>query len=441
VRIVLFTGKGGVGKTTLAAATAARLARAGRKALVVSTDPAHSLGDALDCPLAADPAEIEPGLFAAHLDSRALLEDAWGELRGHLRTVLAGAGVDEMVADELTWLPGAEELLALGEVRRLARTGPWDVVVVDCGPTAETLRLLGLPEAIGGYVERLYPAHRRAVRGLLAGIAGTGGAARAGAGTQGGPRTALRNWEAAAEALGRLAEQVGELRALLADHNTTSIRLVLTPERLVAAETRRTMTALSLHGLRVDGIVANRVVPPIAPSVRGPAARWIRARRAEQEEVLGELSALWGAEPLASPSAGTERAAAGTERAVRVVPYTAAEPIGVDALAELAELLYGSDEPLAGVAAPPLLTVRRTAGDGSDLDSRFELSLRLPGLDRHTALDLTRIDDDLAVTLAGVRRLVALPSMLSRCEILGARVGTDELVVVFQPDPSVWMRR
>jgi arsenite/tail-anchored protein-transporting ATPase len=468
LRILLFTGKGGVGKTTLAAATAARLARSGRKALVISTDPAHSLGDALAHELGGEPTEVDPGLFAAHLDSRALLEGAWGELRGHLRTVLSGAGVDEMVADELTWLPGVEELLALGEVRRLARTGPWEVVVVDCGPTAETLRLLGLPEAIGGYLERLYPAHRRAVRGLLAGIAGTG--QTRGPGTP-GPRTALRSWEAAADALGRLADQVSDLRAMLADHHTTSIRLVLTPERLVAAETRRTMTALSLHGLRVDGIVANRVVPPIAPSIRGPAARWVRARRAEQEQVLAELSALWGTPPPdtdsaadtdpdqpatatgpAPAAAGPDAGAAGTgtgtaepgstsDRRVRAVPYTAAEPIGVDALVAVADSLYGGEEPLAGRAAPPLLSVHRTAGDGTSMDSRFDLVLRLPGLERGAQLELTRIDDDLAVTLAGVRRLVALPSVLARCEILGARVATDELVVVFQPDPSVWMQR
>ena len=431
MRILLFTGKGGVGKTTLAAATASRLARSGRKALVISTDPAHSLGDALGVELGAQPAEVDPGLFAAHLDSRALLEDAWSELRGHLRTVLAGAGVDEMVADELTWLPGVEELLALGEVRRLARTGPWDVVVVDCGPTAETLRLLSLPEAIGGYLERLYPAHRRAVRGLLAGIAGAGNGRSAGNSQSGGPRTALRNWDAAAEALGRLAEQVSDLRAMLADHHTTSIRLVLTPERMVAAETRRTMTALSLNGLRVDGIVANRLVPPIAPSVRGPAARWVRARRAEQEEVLSELSALWGSGPSALAA----------NRPVRAVPYMAEEPIGVDALVAVADALYGSREPLAGESVPPLLAVSRTAGDGTSMDSRFELALRLPGLDRSMQMELTRIDDDLAVTLAGVRRLVALPSVLARCEILGARIGTDELIVVFQPDPAVWMNR
>ena len=165
MRVVLFTGKGGVGKTTLAAAT-------GRKTLVVSTDPAHSLGDALEAQLRGEPTELEFGLFGAHIDTRALLDSSWGELQGHLRTLLAGAGVDELVADELTVLPGVEELLALGEVRRATESGPWEVVVVDCGPTAETLRLLGLPEALSGYLERLFPAHRRAVRGLLAGLSG-----------------------------------------------------------------------------------------------------------------------------------------------------------------------------------------------------------------------------------------------------------------------------
>nr|MBA2322620.1 ArsA family ATPase [Pseudonocardiales bacterium] len=126
---------------------------------------------------------------------------------------------------------------------------------------------------------------------------------------------------------------------------------------------------------------------------------------------------------------------------LRTVPYTAAEPIGVPALVELADALYGDDEPLAGATGAPLLSVRRTQGDGTSLESEFELSMRLPGLERDTPLDLTRVDDDLAVTVSGVRRLVALPSVLGRCTVHGARIGIDELVVVFRPDPSAWMLR
>jgi arsenite-transporting ATPase len=407
VRVVLFTGKGGVGKTTLAAATAAQLARSGRKVLVVSTDPAHSLGDALEADLGGEPVELEAGLFAAHIDTRALLDESWSRLQGHLRTLLAGAGVDELVADELTVLPGVEDLLALGEVRRAAETGPWEVVVVDCGPTAETLRLLGLPEAISGYLERLFPAHRRAVRGLLAGLSGAG-------------KDQSPAWEATIDALDGLAEQLGGLRAMLADHERTSIRLVLTPERVVAAETRRTLTALALHGLRVDGLIVNRVVPGPPPSLRGPAARWLRLRHDEQQAVLGELGGL--------------------DVALRTAGYAAAEPTGVPALLELAGSLYGADDPAAaGTAGPPLLRVRRTAGTGSSLDSEFELVLRLPGADAGP-LDLARVGDELAVTAGATRRMVALPAALRRCGVTSARLEGDDLCVVFTPDPAVWIR-
>jgi arsenite-transporting ATPase len=394
VRVVLFTGKGGVGKTTLAAATAAHLAASGRPALAVSTDPAHSLGDALEAGLSGEPRELAPGLWAAHVDTRALLDRSWAQLQGHLRTLLAGAGVDELVADELTVLPGVEDLLALGEVRRLAEGGPWEVVVVDCGPTAETLRLLGLPEALSGYVERLFPAHRRAVRGMLG--------------------------ESTISALDALAADLAALRDLLADHTRTSIRLVLTPERVVAAETRRTITALALHGLRVDDVVVNRVMPGPPPSLRGPAARWLRERHAEQQVVLGDLGAL--------------------DLPLRTAAYTAAEPTGRAALVAVAAALYGSADPAApGPAAGPLLRVERTAGTGTSPDSEFELVLRLPGAAGGT-LDLARVGDELAVTLDGTRRMVALPAVLQRCEVTGARLVDDDLVVVFTPDAATWMR-
>ncbi len=413
MRIVLFTGKGGVGKTTLAAATAAHLARSGRKTLALSTDPAHSLGDALEAELGGEPVEIDgvPGLFAAHVDARALLTGSWGRLQEHLRTLLAGAGVDELVADELTVLPGVEDLLALGEVRRAAETGPWDVVVVDCGPTGETLRLLSLPEALAGYLERLFPAHRRAVRGLLAGLSGRGNA------------EAARRWDRTAEALDDLADRLAGLRALLTDRRT-GIRLVLTPERVVAAETRRMLTALALHGVAVDGLVANRVVPAPPPGPADPAAdpatAWLRERAGEQAAVLADL--------------------AGLGLPVRTAGYAAAEPTGVPALLALGAALWGTDDPAAEPApAPPLLAVRRTAGTGTSAESEFELALHLPGA-AAGPLDLARVGDELAVTAAGTRRLVTLPSALRRCAVTGARLDGDDLRVAFRPDPAVWMR-
>lgn len=403
-RVLLFTGKGGVGKTTLSAATAASLAAHGRKALVVSTDPAHSLGDALDTRLGAEPSEVDgsDGLFACQIDPRGLVDEAWGDLRGHLRTVLAGAGVDELDAEELTVLPGVEELLALAEVRRLAASGPWEVVVVDCGPTAETLRLLSLPEAFAGYLERLFPTHRRVVRGLLAGVAGTG---------------TVEKWDATADALSRLAERLDALRSMLTDASSCSVRLVLTPERVVAAETRRTLTALALQGIRVDSVIANRLVPSPG-AARGAAATWLRTRRHEQDAVLAELTGIGE---------------------IRTVDHRASEPVGVPALLEVAGQLYGDTDPLPVAEPAPggsgsLLEV---SGSGRGLDARYSLRIALPLAD-DTELDLARVGDDLALTVDGRRRLVALPSLLRRCIVTGAEMDSAGVTVGFRPDPSLW---
>ena len=414
MRILLFTGKGGVGKTTLAAATAARLAERGSKTLVVSTDPAHSLGDALGVPVGADPAEVggeaPAGLYASQLDARSLVDGNWAELRVHLRALLSGAGVTEIDAEELTVLPGVEDLLSLSEVYRLAETGPWEAVVVDCGPTAETLRLLALPEAFSGYLEKLFPAHRRAVRGLLSGFAGARQA------------TEL---EAAIDAVGRLAERLDGLRGMLADRRRTGVRLVCTPERVVAAETRRTMSALSLQGIRVDGLIVNRVVPDLGGRLSGglghSAAAWLRARRAGQQAVLREL---------------TESMAV----SLRTVPYLATEPIGTPSLLGLAANLYGESDPLAeaDVTVPPLLSVRALRPEqGRGLDARFALRLALP-FAPDADLDLARVDDDLVVTVDGRRRLISLPAVLRRCVVIGAEVDDEGLLVTFWPDPRRW---
>jgi arsenite/tail-anchored protein-transporting ATPase len=377
-RILLFTGKGGVGKTTLAAATAARLAVGGRKVLVASADPAHSLGDVFGLPLTNEPSEVDTCLYAAHVDARGLVDKAWQDLRAQLRSWLAGAGLDELDAEELTVLPGVDELLALTEVARLARLGLWEVVVVDCGPTAETLRLLALPEAVASYVDRLFmPAMR-----------------------------------AEASSLARLAEHLGELRRLLTDPRLTSVRLVLTPERLVVAETRRTLAALALRGIRVDSLVANRLVPR-ARVWHGPAAGWLRTRRAEQDAVLAEL-------------------AASTTLDVHLVEHRPAEPVGTVQLLELAAGLYGDADPLdapyGGSADQRSLLDLRPLEDDA-----FELTIALPLTDS-AELDLHRVGDDLAVTVDGVRRVVALPVLLRRHVVADAFVDDRGLVLRFEEE-------
>ncbi|GAA4528280.1 ArsA family ATPase [Amycolatopsis samaneae] len=375
MRILLFTGKGGVGKTTLAAATAAALAARGRKTLVVSTDPAHSLGDAFGRVLGAEPSEVDSLLSAVQIDSRALVDSTWHELREELRSLLAGAGLDTLDAEELTVLPGVDELLALTEVQRLAERGPWDTVVVDCGPTAETLRLLALPEAVSGYLGRVF------------GLPGKGRRTRV--------ATAVR----------RLGRHLESLRALLTDPAVTTVRLVLTPERVVVAEARRTLSSLALRGIAVDGLIANRLMP--APGFwRGSAANWARTRRTQQNAVLAELAEAGFGQDL-----------------VTTVEHRAAEPVGLPALLEIAQELYHGFDPLAGngKAVTPLLKV---AEDGDGYLLRVAIPLR-----RDAEVDLARVDDDLAITVDGFRRLIALPETLRPCRITGAESDADGLVV------------
>ena len=338
----------------------------------MSTDPAHSLADAFGHPLGPEPSEVDQLLSAVQVDSRTLVDRTWHDIRAELQSALSGAGLDTLDAEELTVLPGVDELLALTEVRRLSETGPWDTVVVDCGPTAETLRLLALPEAVSGYLTRVF--------GWKAGRRGR-----------------------VADSVRRLGGHADALRTLLTEPSVTTVRLVLTPERLVVAEARRTLSSLALRGIAVDGLIANRLVP--APGLwRGGAASWLRTRRTEQEKVLAELEA------------------AGLGAMARV-EHRAAEPVGLPALLEIAGELYRGEDPLSGngTAVTPLLRVR-PAPDG------YTLRVAIP-LARDAEVDLARVDDDLAITVDGFRRLVALPESLRPCRITGAESDAEGLVV------------
>ena len=391
MRVLLFTGKGGVGKTTTAAATAALAASRGLKTLVLSTDPAHSLADAFGTALGSEPTLVGDGVLAMQVDSQRAFERSWRDVQDYLRAVLERAGVDALQADELTVLPGAEEVLALLELRRQAASGLYDLVVVDCAPTGETLRLLALPEALRWYVDKVFPAQRRAlkaVRPLLA-------------------RVASVPEDGVFEAVARLHADLTEVRALLTAPST-SVRLVLTPEAVVVAEARRTLTSLALYGYRVDGVVANRVLPVSDdPWVSG----WVAAQTVQLAAVRADAAPL----------------------PVLVSPYAAGEPVGSDALLRFGQTLYGDADPTAVVDTGELLAVQRDA-DG------FLLSLALP-LARIEDVDLARSGDELVVTVAGHRRLLALPSALRRCDVAGARLLEGRLVVRFEPDADQWRQR
>jgi arsenite-transporting ATPase len=296
--------------------------------------------------------------------------------------------VDPIEAEELTVLPGAEEVLALLEVRDQVRSGRWDVVVVDCAPTAETLRLLALPEALNWYMDRVFPLERRMVRALRPVLGRVAGVPM--------PRDKVF------DAVERLHAELAAVRSVLTDPGT-SVRLVLTPEAVVVAEARRTLTSLALYGYRTDAVIANRVFPEAG------ADEWRRGWVAAQAAVLAEVEASFAPLPVLRS------------------PYRRCEPVGPAELAAFAEELYARrPDPCAVLAGAEPLTVRHT-------EDRYVLSLALPLADKRE-MDLRRKGDELVLTVAGHRRQLALPALLARRAITGADLVGDRLDISFARD-------
>lgn len=389
MQTLLFTGKGGVGKSTLAAATAWAAAEAGHRTLVMSADAAHSLADALGHPAGAEPSQVAPRLWVQHVDAQARFEESWSDIERYLRELFAAAGVEAVAAEELSVLPGAEEVFALLEVRAQVRSGRWDVVILDCAPTAETLRLLSLPEALGWYFRRLMPMQRRVVRTLKPVLTKAAGV----------PMPT----DSVFDALDRLQADLADVQALLTGEQA-SVRLVLTPETVVLSEARRAYTLLSMFGYRVDGVLANRVFPD------GSGDAWLSGWVRAQQQVLSDL---------ADSFAGLSRWTG---------PYRACEPVGREELLALAGEVYGTSDPTATAGAGQPMTVT-AEGD------RKVLHLAMPLVDSHE-VDLARKGDELVISVGSYRRLLTLPSGLARHRVAGARVRDGQLQVRFEQAPE-----
>ena len=389
MRILLFTGKGGVGKSTVAAGTSALAAAEGHRTLVLSTDAAHSLADAFGAAVGPEPTLVADNLFVQQVDAQLRFQQSWADIQGYLLSVLDVAGVDPVAAEELTVIPGAEEVLALLELRLHALSGEWDVIVVDCAPTAETLRLLALPEALGWYMQRVFPVQHRVVKAFKPVLSRAAGVPM--------PEDSVF------DAVERLHLELDEVRALLSGPES-SVRLVLTPENVVLAEARRSYTTLSLFGYRVDGVVANRVFPV------QDADAWRSGWIAAQETVLEQVTQSFAGLPV--------------WRSV----YRGSEPVGVGALTELAREVYDGDDPLAPPRGDGPFRITRTS-------SGAVLHLALPFVSR-AEVDLARNGDELVVTVGSYRRLLTLPSGLTRYRVAGARVEQGELQVRFEERES-----
>lgn len=396
MRMLLYTGKGGVGKTTTAAATAALAARRGHRCLVVSADAAHSLGDVLEERLGPEPRRLAKGLDALEVDARQVVAAHWGRVRAWLVDLLRHQGIEEIVADELALLPGAEELATLVCVESWAASGHYDLIVVDCAPTGSTLRLVTLPEmAHSGlrWLLRLQRAAAHVVEPIARGLVGL----------------PLPDAAVFAEADRLLYETLHRLRARLLA-NGTSVRLVVTPEAMVIDEARRALTDLCLFQLASDAVVMNRVYPPEA--CREPFFHEWGRTQAERKREIEETFA-----PMACLTA----------------PLQADEVRGLEALTDHGQRLFGELDPAARLGEPLRLRFERD-------QTGARVRLPLPGLST-SELEVTRVEDELIVGVASRRRRIALPAGFAKLEIERVRYRDDELVVSFAPAaaaPDPW---
>jgi len=385
-RIILYTGKGGVGKTSIAAATALLSAKRGYRTIVLSTDIAHSLADAFDLPLGPEPTSIAPNLWGQEPDVYHNIGRYWSTIQRYMAELFSWRGLDEVLAEEMTVLPGMDELGNLLWIADHVESGDYDVIVVDAAPTGETLRLLSLPEASRWWIERIAPIGRRVSRigrPMLERMIGVPM-----------PRDEVF---AAAE---RLLNRLYKVHRLLADPALSSVRIALALEKLSIVEAQRSFTYFHLFGYPSDLVVCNRVLPS---EMAGDGT--FGGLRATQQRYLPEVVAQYAPVP------------------VRTVPQFDREMIGLGALAEIGEALFGADDPTGFFYRGRPYQVR--AEDGGHV-----LEVALPFTTRE-AVQLARDGDELSLQVDGLRRTIVLPRALVDAPTTGAKMEDGILQIRF----------
>jgi arsenite-transporting ATPase len=385
-RIVLLTGKGGVGKTTIAAATAIRAAELGHKVLIMSSDPAHSLGDSLDATLGPEPTEVLPRLHAQEIDVYYSIQQYWGTLRQYVVQLFKWQQVDEVLAEEMAALPGMEEGATFLWVEKFQREGDFDLIVIDSAPTGETLKFLSLPATGQWWAERAFPISKRVAKAV-------GPVVRAFS------RRPVPEEEAYEEA-GDLYNKLMSIHAILTNPETSSIRLVVNPERMVIEESQRAYTSLQLYGYSVDAVIVNRVLPEEGA---GPIfAEYLKAQKGYLEEI-----------ELAFPGLP-----------VFQVPHAGQETRGIALLSQIGRALYEGGDPKAFFSSER--PFRLSAQDGT-----YVMEIHLPFLGSED-VSVLQYGSELVVQIRGQRRNIFLPKFLGFYSAREARLDEGWLRVRFE---------
>ncbi len=387
-RVILFTGKGGVGKTTTAASTGLYAADHGKRTLVMSTDSAHSLGDTLEMDLSGRPTEVVSNLWALEIDLQHEIETHWREVEAYLVTFFESQGVDALTAKELAYIPGFELLAGLFQVQRIHEHGKYDVLILDTAPTADTLRLLSIPDAIDWYYRRFFKTFRRAVK--------------VGRGTLGRVSSIPFPTDLVVDTIGTLHERVKDINQILTDPKLSSVRIVVNPEKMVLREAQRTLSYLCLFGFHVDQVVVNKVIPE---EVSDPYFRRMKADQSAHLQTIGK-------EFFGIP--------------ILLAPFFRREVLGHKALREYAAALYKEREPLATIDLPPPIQVESLEG------GNVRISLHMPYLESEK-FDVFARGSEVIVRYGNFKRSLMLPYTLLGRDVKEATYGDRRLLITFGP--------
>ncbi|HXD59624.1 MAG TPA: ArsA family ATPase [Thermoleophilaceae bacterium] len=385
-RTILYTGKGGVGKTSVAAATARRCAAAGMRTVVLSTDPAHSLSDSLEAELGGDPTQVADNLWGQEVQAQREMERNWEAVQEWLGELLAERGVDRISAEELTVPPGMDELFSLLQIKRHHESEDYDAIVVDCAPTGETLRLLSFPDVASWWLEKVFPWEKRVVA-----------AARPFA------RTFLDvslPSEAVFDDIQRLVRNLVAMNGILRDRSATTLRLVMNPDRMVIREAMRTFTYLNLYGYLTDAVIVNRLFPPEVDE--GYFAAW----RGVQQEHMELVTSAFSPVPILS------------------APFFEQEVMGPGMLDRLGDEIFAELE--AGAILHEELSQELVTDNGF-----AKLRLPLPFAEK-SDIDLKKIGLEVIVRVGGQKRTIMLPPALAAYRPRTARFEEGALEVLFE---------
>lgn len=368
MRIIIYTGKGGVGKTSVAAAAGMAAAQKGLRTLVMSTDAAHSLGDSYGRELGHEPVEVAPKLWALEVNAYNDLEENWGVVREHISRLVALQGMDEVLADEAAILPGMDELFSLARLKSLAASGNYDCIIVDAASTGETLRLLALPQTLSWSVKVLKRADRYILKPIVRPLASLSPGLEE-----------MIAPEEVFEALERMLAKLKAIRKLLSDASVTSVRLVMNPEKMVIQESKRALTYFNMYGLQVDAVIVNRVLQHEA----GYLEHWRDLQMGYLEEVERSFAPL----PILKS------------------PFYPTEVVGLEALEQLSGDLFGTVDPTALMYCGRVFEIRKQQGE-------YLLRLRLPALEKER-LRIRSTGTELVLQLDNQRRIISLPSAMA----------------------------